>query len=57
VLLNKLPADKIQEHDIFPMMYQLGFIHSIPEYDFDFASAPITDVGFLGIFLRINLNF
>jgi len=39
------------------MMYQLGFIHSIPEYDFDFASAPITDVGFLGIFLRINLNF
>ncbi len=31
-------------------MFQLGFIHSIPENEFDISSATITDVGFLGLF-------
>jgi len=37
----------------YPLSSQLGFIHAIPEDDFDIASATITDVGFLGFFPKL----
>jgi hypothetical protein len=31
----------------------LGFIHAIPEEDFDISTATVLDVGFLGIFPKL----
>ncbi len=50
VLLQKLPSTKLDEYDKNPLASQLGFIHAIPEAEFDIAIATITDVGFLGFF-------
>jgi hypothetical protein len=50
VLLNKVPAEKFQEHSLYPLTFQLGFIHSILEEEVNIASATITDVGFQGLF-------
>jgi hypothetical protein len=50
VLLNRSPAEKLQDYNNYPLPYKLGFIHSIPEEDFDMATATITDVGFMGLF-------
>jgi len=49
ILLNKLPIEKAQDYQKFPLSYRAGFIHSIPEEDFDVSTATIIDVGFLGI--------
>jgi hypothetical protein len=53
VLLNKLPADKLDEFIRFPWSSQLGFIRAIPEQDLNTATATITDVGFIGSFPKI----
>jgi hypothetical protein len=50
VLLNRLPTIKIDEFIRFPLSAQLGFIHAIPEQNYDIATATITDVGFMGLF-------
>jgi hypothetical protein len=50
VLLHKLPMEKLTEFDNFPLMSQLGFLHAIPEDQFDIASATIIDISFLGLF-------
>jgi hypothetical protein len=50
VLLCKLSPSKLEEYQKYPLSSQLGFIHAIPEDDFDIASATITNVGFLGFF-------
>jgi len=50
VLLNKLPPTKVSDFDSFPLSSKLGFIHFLPEADFDIATATITDVGFTGMF-------
>jgi len=50
VLLNKLPATKLDEFIRFPLSSQLGFMHAIPEQDFNTATATVTDVGFIGLF-------
>jgi hypothetical protein len=49
-LMHKLPVEKVDEYDNFPLMAQLGFIHAIPEDGFDIASATITDISFFGVF-------
>jgi hypothetical protein len=48
--MHKLLVEKVDEYDNFPLMVQLGFIHAIPEDDFDIASATIMDISFLGLF-------
>ena len=50
ILLKQLPSEKLIEYHTYPLCFQLGFIHSIPENEFDISSATITDVGFLGLF-------
>lgn len=50
ILLKQLPSEKLIEYHTYPLFFQLGFIHSIPENEFDISSATITDVGFLGLF-------
>jgi hypothetical protein len=50
VHLSRLPVEKIQDYNNYPLSYKLGFIHSIPEEDFDMVTATITDVGFMGLF-------
>jgi hypothetical protein len=37
-------------------LYRTGFIHSIPEDDFDVATATIIDVGFLGLLPKVILS-
>ena len=49
ILLNQLPAEKLQEYDRYPLAFQLGCIHSLPEDKFDIAAATIIDVGYLGL--------
>jgi len=56
VLLNRLPAEKPQDYNNYPLSYKLGFIHSIPEEDFDMVTATITDVGFMGMFPKQLLH-
>jgi hypothetical protein len=53
VLLNKLPAGKLDEFIRFPLSSQLGFIHAIPEQALNTATATITDIGFIGLFPKI----
>ena len=50
IQLNRLPPTKLTEYDTFPLASRMGFIHAIPEKDFDIAQATVTDVGFLGLF-------
>jgi hypothetical protein len=50
LLVKKISAEKLQEYDTYPLAFQLGFIHSLPEKDFEVASALIANVGFLGLF-------
>jgi hypothetical protein len=50
VLLHTLPPARATDYTEYPFASRLGFIHFIPEADFDFATATITDVGFLGLF-------
>jgi hypothetical protein len=50
VLLHKLPVEKLTEFDNFSLMSQLGFLHAIPEDQFDISSATIIVVSFLGLF-------
>ncbi len=49
ILLNQLPAEKLQEYDRYPLAFQLGCIHSLPEDKLDIAAATIIDVGYLGL--------
>jgi hypothetical protein len=52
ILLQRLPSEKLIDYDMFPLSYEIGFIHIIPESELDMAQATITltDVGFLGLF-------
>ena len=50
VFLQKLPKSKLQEYDQFLLASQLGFIHVMPESDYNIATATITEVAFLGLF-------
>jgi hypothetical protein len=54
VLLKKVPAEKIQEYHTDPLTFQLGFIHSLSEDEFNIAT--ITDVGFLGLIPKALLH-
>jgi len=56
VLLNKLPQSKLLDYDKYPLTFRIGFIHSIPEKDFDLTQATITDVGYLGLFPKAILQ-
>ncbi len=49
-LLERIPAEKINDYNKYPLSHRIGFIHSLMEKDFDMASATIIDVGFLGLF-------
>ncbi len=48
VLLHKISPSKLEEYDKYPLTSRLGFIHAIPEDEFDVALATITDEGLLG---------
>jgi hypothetical protein len=50
VLLKKLNPSKLDEFDKYPLMVQLGFIHAIPEEEFNMATVTIIDITFLGFF-------
>jgi hypothetical protein len=50
VLLKKLNPSKLDEFDKYPLAAQLGFIHAIPEEEFNMATITIVDVTFLGFF-------
>jgi hypothetical protein len=50
ILLHQVPAEKLIESKTYPLSFNLGFIHSLPEDDFDISSATITDVGYSGLF-------
>jgi hypothetical protein len=56
IILDRIPATRIRDYDSFPLAHRLGFIHSLPESDFDVDSATITDVGFLGLFPKSLLQ-
>jgi len=43
---------KLDEYNKCPLSAQLGFIHAIPEEEFDIATATIIDAGFLGFFSK-----
>lgn len=49
---NQLPQSKLTDYQQFPLCCQLGFIPAIPEDAFDVALATVTDVAFLGFFLK-----
>jgi hypothetical protein len=49
-LLERIPAEKINDYNKYPLSHRIGFIHSLMEKDFDMAFATIIDVGFLGLF-------
>ncbi len=53
VLLHRLPPEKLEEYTTYPLMAQLGFIHAIPEEEFDISTATITDISFIGLFLKM----
>jgi hypothetical protein len=48
-----LPPEKLEEYTTYPLMAQLGFIHAIPEEEFDISTATITDISFIGLFLKM----
>jgi len=50
VLLHRLPIEKLEEFNNFPLIAQIGLIHAIPEDAFDVAAATITEMSFLGLF-------
>jgi hypothetical protein len=50
ILLGKLSQVKLEEFDNYPLTAQKGFIHAIPEEDFDMATIMIIDATFLGVF-------
>ncbi len=51
VLLKKKPnQSKLDEFDKYHLAAQLGFIHAIPEEEFNIATITIVDVTFLGFF-------
>jgi len=56
ILLNKFPAEKLQDYDKYPYAHRLGFIHLIMESAFDSSTATILDVGFLGFFPKSILQ-
>ncbi len=56
ILLNRLPASKIQDYRRFPLASKLGIIHHIPEESFSMATATIIDVGFMGLFPKALLQ-
>lgn len=56
IATHRLPAEKLHEFDQFPLSHRLGFIHSLPEEDFDIGSARITDVGYAGFFPKAILH-
>jgi hypothetical protein len=49
-LLERIPEEKINDYNKYPLSHRIGFIHSLMEKDFDMAFATIIDVGFLGLF-------
>lgn len=53
---QKLPEDKLLEFDQFPLSSRLGFLHALPEQEFDIGSAPITDVAYSGFFPKAILK-
>jgi DNA-directed RNA polymerase specialized sigma54-like protein len=53
VLLHRLPPEKLEEYTTYPLMAQLGFIHAIPEEEFDISTATITDISFIGLFPKM----
>jgi hypothetical protein len=50
ILLHQVPAEKLIESKTYQLSFNLGFIHSLPEDDFDISLASITDVGYSGLF-------
>ncbi len=50
ILLNILPAKKLQEYDKYPLAHWSGLIYSIPENLLSMDTATIIDVNFLGLF-------
>ena len=56
ILLNRLPASKIQDYRRFPLASKLGIIHHIPEESFSMATATIIDVRFMGLFPKALLR-
>jgi hypothetical protein len=56
ILLNRLPASKMQDYLRFPLASRLGVIHCIPEESFNMAMATIIDVGFMGLFPKALLQ-
>ncbi|MFN9978488.1 MAG: hypothetical protein ACK53Y_01170, partial [bacterium] len=48
-----MPPEKLEEYTTYPFMAQLGFIHAIPEEEFDISTATITDISFIGLFPKM----
>ena len=55
IAYQQVPADKLLEYDHYPLCFRLGFIHALPEQEFDIGSARITDVGYAGFFPKAIL--
>ena len=54
--MDKLPPEKLQEYDAFPLAHRAGLIHSIAEEDLSIETATIIDVTFLGLFPKSLLE-
>jgi len=50
VVMRKIRQEKLDEYDRYPLSSQLGFLHAIPEEDFNMSTVTIIDVSFLGLF-------
>jgi len=52
VVMRKLRQEKLDEYDRYPLSSQLGFLHAIPEEDFNVSTVTIIDVSFLELFTK-----
>jgi hypothetical protein len=55
-VMNRISPHQLEEFNTYPLAHQLGFLHIIPERDFDINSATILDVNFLGLFPKCILQ-
>ena len=50
ILHKRLPTQKLQDYDKYPLAHRAGLIHSMSEETLSMDSATIIDVNFLGLF-------
>jgi hypothetical protein len=55
-LLHRITPEKLTEYQKYPLAHRIGFIHMIPESEFNINNVTILDVNFLGLFPKAILQ-